>query len=253
MSTYPPLGTLKPMGKELWIVDGPAVICRRMPISTRATVIRLADGGLWVHSPTGLCDALQRDLQALGPVAHLVAPNWSHTGFMADWRAAYPDARVWAVPPEGARGPGITFDTGLDEETPWRDEIDHLIVGGSRKYREAVFFHRATATLIVADLIQNFETGRLPVWMRPLIWLAGTDDSAGNMPYLMRRAYRSAGLAPSVEQMVAWQPRQMILSHGRCYETGALRELERIFRKLLHERQWARAMDAAERSAKNGR
>ncbi|MEO3413957.1 DUF4336 domain-containing protein [Roseovarius sp. CAU 1744] len=243
MTTYPPLGTLKPVDEGIWIVDGPAVICRRMPISTRATVVQLADGTLWVQSPTGLCDALKAELEALGPVEHLVIPNWEHGVFLNEWRSAYPNAQVWGVPPDGARGNVIEHDHDLGGDTPWQHEIAHLIVGGSRAYREAVFHHRASATLIVADLIQNFETARLPAWMRPLIWLAGTDDSAGNMPYLMRRRYSNAGLAPSVEHMIDWRPRRIILSHGRCYESGAVKELERVFKKLLHERQWSRALD----------
>ena len=247
MTTYPPLGTLKPVDEGIWIVDGPAVICRRMPISTRATVVQLADGGLWVHSPTGLCDGLIAELKALGEVQHLVLPNWDHTVFLEGWREVFPAAKVWAVPPEGARGVGVAYDFDLGGETPWSHEIAHLIVGGSKRYREAVFHHRASSTLIVADLIQNFDTARLPVWMRPLIWLAGTDDSAGGMPYLMRRRYSNAGLAPSVEHMIDWRPRRIILSHGGCYETGAVRELERIFKKLLHERQWSRAMEEMDR------
>lgn len=243
MTTYPPLGTLKPVDEGIWIVDGPAVTRRRMPISTRATVVQLSDGGIWVHSPTGLCATLMAELDALGPVQHLVLPNWNHTVFAEEWRDAYPDAQVWAVPSEGARGPGIAFDHDLGGETPWQHEISHLIVGGSKVHREAVFLHRGSSTLIVADLIQNFETARLPTWMRPLIWFAGTDDSGGGMPYLMRRRYRNADLAPSVEHMIDWRPRRMILGHGKCHETGAVQALERAFKRLLHERQWSRAID----------
>lgn len=249
MTTYPPLGTLKPVAEGVWVVDGPAVTRRRMPISTRATVVQLSGGGLWVHSPTGLCDGLIAELAALGPVAHLVVPNWDPAGTIDDWRAAYPDAQVWAIPGEGARGPGVEFDQALGGNTPWQNEISHLIVGGSRRYREAVFCHHPSDTLIVAALIQNFETARLPVWMRPLIWLAGTDDSDGKMPYLMRRSYRSAELGQAVEQMIGWQPRALILGHGAWFPSGAMRELERAFKRLVHERQWSRALDDMEQGS----
>lgn len=247
MTTYPPLGTLKPVAERIWVVDGPAVTCRRMPISTRATVVQLSGGDLWVHSPTGLGDGLKDELAALGPVAHLVAPNWDHNLFLEDWRAAYPQAQVWAVSGEGARGPGVDFDHALGAQTPWMSEIAHLIVGGSRTYRETVFCHRPSATLIVADLIQNFDTARLPAWMRPMIWLAGTDDSDGKMPYLMRRRYDSAELGKSIEHMIDWAPRRLILSHGDWFESGAVRELERAFKKILHARQWGRAIDEIDR------
>ena len=67
MSIYEPLNTLKPVAAGIWIIDGPAVICKRMPISTRATVVKLQSGNLWVHSPTALTKPLRAELEALGP------------------------------------------------------------------------------------------------------------------------------------------------------------------------------------------
>lgn len=36
-----------------------------------------------------------------------------------------------------------------------------MIVRGSSVHREAVFFHRASRTLILTDLIENFEPAKL--------------------------------------------------------------------------------------------
>jgi len=44
-------------------------------IGTRMTVVRLADGTLFVHSPVALDRATRLALDALGPVRHVVAPN----------------------------------------------------------------------------------------------------------------------------------------------------------------------------------
>ncbi len=247
MSTYPPLGTLKPVAEGIWIVDGPAVECRRIPLSTRATVVKLADDTLWVHSPTGLCDGLIAELEALGPVAHLIVPSWSHSIFLEEWRETYPRAQVWAVEPEGERGAGVTHDHTLGGDTPWMNDLSHHIVLGSKRHREAVFFHRPSSTLIVTDLIQNIDTARLSAWVRPLVWMAGTDTSDGKMPYLMRRTYRNAELGRSIEHIVAWQPRALILCHGDWFPRGAVQELERAFKKLVHERQWSRALDDMDR------
>lgn len=52
---YHPLNTLKPVADDIWIADGGIVRMDmgllRAPFSTRMTVIRLADGTLWCHSP----------------------------------------------------------------------------------------------------------------------------------------------------------------------------------------------------------
>ena len=60
---YEPLNTLKPVAPDIWVIDGPAIRFYGLPFSTRATVVRLAGGDLWVHSPTALTEALAEDLR----------------------------------------------------------------------------------------------------------------------------------------------------------------------------------------------
>ena len=51
---YAPLNTPKAFGGRLWIVDGPEIRMdygpTSIPFPTRMTVVRLADGTLWVLS-----------------------------------------------------------------------------------------------------------------------------------------------------------------------------------------------------------
>lgn len=249
---YEPLNTPKSVADGLWLIDGPAIKFLGLPFSTRATVIQLEDGGLWVHSPTFLTDGLRADLDALGPVRHLIAPNWLHYAHLGDWQAAYPRAESWAAPGvverAAKKGLALTPDHILGSdgaEAPWRDQLDQMIVRGSTLHREAVFFHRATRTLILTDLIEAFETRKLPVWMRPIVWLAGIDDSDGKMPPDLRWSFRDKdALAEDLERMIAWGPRRVILAHGRWYEHSGVEELERAFGKILQKRRWEQAFDA---------
>ncbi|WP_297771465.1 DUF4336 domain-containing protein [uncultured Roseovarius sp.] len=252
---YEPLDTLKPWGDGIWLIDGPAIRFYGMPFSTRATVVRLKNGNLWVHSPTRLTDALRAELDLLGPVRHLVAPNWLHFAHMADWQAAWPKAKSWAAPGvvDRAAKNGLTlhFDRELREdeaEGPWAGQLEQRIVAGSKLVCEAVFFHNESRTLILTDLIENFETAKLPVWMRPLIWIAGIDDSDGKMPPDMRFSFRDKrALVDSIEALIAWTPERIILAHGRCYETNGVAELERAFRRILRDRMWDRELTRAKK------
>ncbi|MCQ0091512.1 DUF4336 domain-containing protein [Roseovarius sp. M141] len=229
-----------------------------MPYSTRCTVVKLANGDLWVHSPTLLTEGLRAELQALGPVRYLIAPNWLHYVNVGDWQQACPDALSYAAPgvADRAAKKGLTLrfdhDLGQTAESPWADQIDQMIVQGSKQHREAVFFHRASSTLILTDLIENFETAKLPVWMRPLVWLAGIDDSDGKMPPDMRLTFRKTALAESVEAMIGWDPQRMILAHGRWYRQDAVAELRRAFRRILRDREWTAAMDRMRADDRNG-
>ena len=80
-ATYPPLNTLKPVTNDVWIVDGPLIRfgppLLRMPFSTRMTIVRLV-GGLFVHSPTPLTDALRVQIAAIGAPRWIISPTRIH-------------------------------------------------------------------------------------------------------------------------------------------------------------------------------
>ncbi|SHI70838.1 protein of unknown function [Shimia gijangensis] len=239
---YEPLNTLKPIGPDIWIVDGPAIRFYGMPFSTRMTVVRLANGDIWLHSPTVFDRALADQIQALGPVRHLIAPNWIHYAHIADWQAAFPDTVAWAAPGVEERAETrkiemqIDYDLKLDKsEKPWRAEIKQMVVQGSRIHHEAVFFHVASRTLILTDLIENFERENLPWWMRLFAGPARIMDPDGQMPRDMRMTFRGnmPKLRAAVERMIGWQPERIILAHGRWYNTDAEAELRRAFRFVL--------------------
>lgn len=99
MSTtgYEPLFTPKVVSDDIWIVDGPIISFYKMPFPTRMTMIRLEDGTLFIHSPVELNDELQGQVDALGEVRHLVAPNWIHYAYLPQWQEAYPEATTWAA------------------------------------------------------------------------------------------------------------------------------------------------------------
>lgn len=237
MTGFEPLNTLKPVAKDIWLIDGPAIRFYGMPFSTRATVIRLADGGLWVHSPTKLTDGLLRELEALGPVRHLIAPNWIHYAYVHEWQAAFPEAEAWAAPgvKERAARRGVPgrFDHTLTDAAPqaWAGQINQLIVKGSLIHREAVFFHRSSRTLILTDLIENFDPKHLPWWMKIATWIGGIRAPNGGMPRDMRLTFRNhfPALRGSIEQMLDWNPERVILAHGRWFETDGAAELRRAF------------------------
>ena len=102
LEPYAPLGVLKPLGRDIWMVDGPVVRARAslgtLPLTTRMTVARLPDGRLWLHAPVELTPCLEREIGALGRVAALVLPNRLCGAALADWQAAFPWAVTWGAP-----------------------------------------------------------------------------------------------------------------------------------------------------------
>jgi len=242
-SLYEPLNTLKPVVPGLWIVDGPivrmAALGASAPFPTRMTVARLADVGLWCHSPIAPDAALFAAIDALGPVRHLVSPNKLHYAHIAAWKRRYPDAVAWASPGVRERAASqkieVDFDADLGDvpEPAWAPELDQLHFRGSRAIEEVVFLHRASATLILADLIENFEAARLGTAMRWIARLGGVLDPDGKAPLDMRLTFRDRATARAcLQRIMGWQPRRVILAHGRCYLDNAEAELRRAFRWL---------------------
>ena len=54
----------------------------------------------------------------------------------------------------------VSFDEKLTDKAPqaWEDQINQLVFKGSAYIEEVVFFHKDSQTLILTDLIENFET-----------------------------------------------------------------------------------------------
>ncbi len=232
---YEPQLQLVPWAEDIWTVNGPEVSYRlwglTLPCPTRMTIIRLPDGGLWLHSPVACVPELVAAVEALGPVVAIIAPNVFHYTHLADWARTFPDASVFG-PNLAAKVPGIAL-TPLDQAlaAPWTATIDlHVVALGS--FTEVVFLHRASRTLIVTDLMQNFEAGRIrdPL-VRTVMTLGGATGPNGRPSIEIRLAalaHRKA-LREGVRQMLAWQPAGIILSHGAPYRSNAIAEIEQAF------------------------
>lgn len=241
--TYPPINTLKRIADDLWIVDGPLIRFGlpwlKMPFPTRMTIVRLAGGGLFVHSPTPLTPSLQAEVEREGSPRWIVGPNRIHYWWIPDWAAAFPGAAVYLALriKEQARGriTGETLPLDSDRGYPWDAEIATLPVPG-RFMTEVVFFHRPSRTLILTDFIENFELWKIgsALW-RCLTRFGSVRDPDGSMPRDMRLSYPKQVVRVAVETMIGWNPERIILAHGRWYESNGAAELRRAFRWVLED------------------
>ncbi len=131
----------------------------------------------------------------------------------------------------------LVLDETLGDQAPdaWEDAFDQCLVPGSL-LTEVDFLHRASKTLIITDLIENFEPQRVRnVLLRWLIRMAGAADPDGKAPIDMQMSFRGHRheVRKAAERMIARAPERIILSHGRCYEANGTAELRRAFRWIL--------------------
>ncbi|MBS7700402.1 MULTISPECIES: DUF4336 domain-containing protein [unclassified Chelatococcus] len=239
--TYPPLDTLKPAAEDIWIVDsGPLRVAGLIPLPVRMTVIRLAGGSLLLHSPTRFEAALKRQMDEIGPITHIVAPNSAHWSFVKEWQHQVPDAITWAAPGLRERRQvqksGVRLDHDLRHTNAdrWPTGLEQIHVPGIGGFCEVCLFHRRSSTLILTDLVQNFEPAKLPLTLRPIAALAGITAPDGRAPVYLRAIVRAKGEAAkaAARHMLALKPDRVIFTHGRWFESDAAARLERSLRWL---------------------
>ncbi|MGL4542119.1 MAG: DUF4336 domain-containing protein [Polymorphobacter sp.] len=208
---------LQPFGPSIWITDGFEAVVIGFRYPTRMAVIRLADGGLFIWSPVALTALLRVDVDALGHVAHVVAPNALHHLYLSDWQAAYPAARLHAAPGLRNRRRDIAFATELGDKPPagWADDIDQVAVRGNLITTEIVFFHRASATMLFADLLQQFSPGWFGGWRALVARLDGTMASEPRVPHKFRCTFVNRTSArTALRRIVAWPAQRLLAAHA---------------------------------------
>ena len=241
MTGYEPLDALKSIAPELWIVDGPPTIYRKVPIPTRATIVRLTSGDLWVHAPTRPTDDLKAELADLGPVRHIVAPRVVPSEYLTHWTGTYPAAQLWRV--SSGADPAESFrPLGDKSDRQWQGEIDQFLIEGKYGFCEPVFYHPASRSLIVADFIHNIETAKLPTRFRPFVWIAGTDYPIGRMPPGVLKHYHrhEDQLVQGIEEMLDLQLDRIVVSHGTSFIENCGATMKYAFRKQFRDRNMGR-------------
>lgn len=208
---------LVPLGDNIWIADGPAVSFFGFRYPTRMAVIRLTNGDLFIWSPIALTPELKAQVEALGPVRHLVSPNKLHHLSLSDWRAAFPESRLYASPGLEKKRRDIAFDAELGNapEPAWANGIDQLSMAGSFVMAEIVFFHRASRTALFADLIENFRPDWFSGWRGVVARLDGIVMPNAGAPREWRPTFWSRkGAREALRQILAWNAEQVVMAHG---------------------------------------
>ena len=216
---------MRELDEGLWVQERPLGLLG-VPIGARMTVVRLADGGLFLHSPVALDDDLRKDLDALGPVRCVVAPNKFHHLFIGPYRDAYPDARFYAAPGLREKRSDLPFEAELSNVAPpeWNGEIDQLILNGMPRFNEVAFLHRASRTLILTDFAFNiFEVEGL--FSQLIFRLMGVYQRFGPSKISRRLVRDPVATRRAIDVVLRWDFERVIVSHGIVLQRGGQRML----------------------------
>jgi hypothetical protein len=226
---------LKQFGREIWIAEGPITTVVGFRFPTRMAVIRLSDSSLFIWSPIQLSSDLRAEVDALGVVRHLVAPNSLHHLFIRDWQSAYASAKLYAPPSLREKRKDINFDSDLGRVpiAEWGDDIDQVLVQGNVITTEVVFFHRNSGTVLFTDLIQTFRANWFSGWRAIVARLDLMVAPEPSVPRKFRAAYinRRAARA-SIAHVLAWSAEKVLMAHGDPINDDGRAFIYRAFRWL---------------------
>jgi len=210
------------LDSDLWVTERPLRFFGAQ-IGTRMTVIKLRDGSLIVHSPVLLDSATRVELDALGQVRFIVAPNRYHHLFVADYARAYPDARLLGAPGLNSKRKDLNFSMILDDEPPpeWVGQIEQVVFRAFPPLSEVIFFHRSSRTVIFTDLLFNIRTPE-SAYTRFLLKLdGGLNQVAVPRSFRLLIRMRAALAGKTINRVLSWDFDRLSMAHGEIIDHGA--------------------------------
>ena len=211
---------IRQLDSEIWVIDhsdfklGPGI-----RVGTRTTLVRLDDGGLWVHSPGPLTEDLIREINALGPVRFLVAPNTFHHLFVSENCTAWPEAKLYLAPglSEKRKDLSEALELGSDSDPGWSAEVDQCLIEGSPRLGEVVFRHRASRTLILTDWVFNVSRPD-SLGARFFFTLTGVLGGVSVSRLIRFLSRDNAAARRSFECVLQWDFDRIVMAHGEVLE-----------------------------------
>ena len=223
MSSEPRLET---KSSGLWTVRCPHAL-GPLKLGGAMRVMERADGTLLLHSPIAFSEALKAQVDALGEVSALLAPNGFHHLYIGAWMDAYPSATVYVSPALKEKRADLQPVVVLEGDAldALRDDrLDLRVIGGMPRVGEVAMLHRPSGTLILTDLLMNLQgvSGATAAYR----WLFNLGPGQSPVMRLViqdKRAYLA-----SIREILAWDFRRISLCHNEEIEDAGPEVLERL-------------------------
>lgn len=220
------MSELESVAENVWGVAAPHSFMG-LHVGTRMTVVRLSSGAVLLHSPVPLSAGLRDEIEAIGPVRHIVCPNLFHHLYAGEALVIWPQAKLYGPKKLQKKRRDLHFDAVLSDtpDSDWQGDLLPITIAGSL-LNETVLYHLPSKTLITSDLVENFK--QHPHWLtRSYLRLNGmlgniTWPPVMRVVYLNRRAARA-----SIERILALPFERIVIAHGDLISSDARETLKK--------------------------
>jgi hypothetical protein len=200
---------------------------------TRMTVIRLADGGLFLHSPTPLSKELAAALRRLGPVRFIVAPSRFHHLHLGPYIKAFPEAEFHGTKRLLTKRRDIPWKGVLSDSTPppWQGDIRQVQFRGSLILDDVVFCDPKAGILILTDLVQFHECreGSLHALVARML---GVYQRYAVPRDIRLTIWDRDAARRSLRTILRWDFDRIVLPHGPIVPANGHRLMARVMQRL---------------------
>lgn len=210
---------------SIWLKEYP-IHYAGCDFTARMTIVRLANGNLFIHSPCEIDDAVKEEIDKLGMVEFIVAPGSYHYFYVDSAQSAFPTAETLICPGIERKRPELEFDWILgDRPDPrWEADFEQVLVRGNRFIWEVAFFHKTTKTLILVDLIEYMTDHSVDVnWVIKFWWKAVFHmwNKPKPAPEYQMGWKDKAAARLSLQRILKWDFDNIIIAHGNLINTNA--------------------------------
>ena len=210
---------MEKLADHLWIQSQPLVMPGGVALGTRMAVFKLENGHLLVYSPVKLTESLQTELNSLGEVKYIIAPNPFHHLYVNAYLKAYPEASLYCTAKLIKKRPDLKDAIILrpEQKYPWSSSLQGLLLQSSH-LDEYVLYHLESKTLVITDLMMNLPKGTN--WKENF---ALNVLGVNGKPVVSRLVRLILGKHESVkraiQEILTWDFDRIFLTHGSVIET----------------------------------
>ena len=229
---------LEQVDQGLWCAGYDLMLPGKIHFNCRMTIIQMPHGQLLLHSPVPIDDGLAKEIETLGQVAWVVAPNNYHHLNLRACAQRWPDAALWGPPGLSEKRKRLDFSGTLGQGMPeaWESTLAVQWVEGAPKMNEFAFFHKPTKTLIVTDLmfhIHHYQTRQTGLLLR----VVGAHKKLAQSRFwrFFTKERKIAG--KSAAALFRWDFQRIIMAHGEILEVDARGKARDALRWMLKDQE----------------
>jgi hypothetical protein len=235
---------LKPITSNIWVKEQPLKYLG-IEVGTRMTIIRLADNQIALISPIQLDPQIITEINSLGTVKYIIAPNLFHYLYVQSCKDIYPNASLITAPGLETKKPNIKSDLILTQDKiDFNGELEYFLFAGYQiflpssvsftvAYNEIVFYHPESKTLILTDTAFNLDNN-FPFLTQFTARIIGCYEQL--RPSILEKIaiQDKQQITASVKKLLQWDFQRVIMAHGTIVENNGKQQLKEGYEWFLN-------------------